>query len=276
MCANIHARDAYLGIYVISPTNTELRNARLNFGVKIESVMPGSPADLSGLMADDIIFGINSMNIRHEADLQRFMSRATPGQVITVHVAHRNQNVERQLTLATWDTLYRFLYIYNYIQNPWLFIGIHVEPITSSLARLLNLEMGMVILEIRENSIASLQGLEAGDIIINVNGHPTFNETTLTDALNMGLQQQPMNLFVWRNNQNKIVALDLSNNTSDINNSSDYIFILSPNIYDNELYQYHRDKIRQLIDMTPSELESDIQRLEYEIFRLRQRMEGRG
>ena len=159
LCVNVHARDAYLGIYVTAPTNAELRNARLNFGVKIESVMPGSPADLSGLMAYDIVFGINSMNIRHEADLQRFMSRATPGQVITVHVAHRNQNAERQVTLATWDTLYRFLYIYNYIQNPWLFIGMHVESITSSLARLLNLEMGMVILEIRENSIASLQGL---------------------------------------------------------------------------------------------------------------------
>jgi len=272
LCSNLQARDAYLGIYVVAPTNAELRNARLSFGVKIESVMPGSPADLNGLMQDDIIHKINNTNIRHEADLQRFMSRARPEHAINVHISQNGQHLERRVQLATWDSLYRFLYIYNYIQNPWLFIGMHVEPITSSLARLLNLEMGMVILEIRENSIAAHQGLEPGDILINVNGNPTFNERTLTDALNMGLQQQPMNIFIWRNNQNMTVQLDLSNNQGDVSSSSDYIFIISPNLYDNELYRYHRDKIRQLLDKTPSELESDIERLEYEIFRLRQRM----
>jgi len=270
----LHARDAYLGIYIVAPTNAELRASRLNFGIKIDTVMPGSPADISGFVADDIIFKINTTNIRHEGDLQRFMSRASSDDVITVHVSHNNQQMERSVQLATWDSLYKFLYIYNYIKNPWLFIGMLVEPITSSLARLLNLEIGMVILDIRENSIADIQGLESGDIIISVNEQQTFNERTLTDALNMGLQSQPMNIVIWRNNQTMSKYIDLSNNLSDMNNNSDYIFIVSPNVYDQELYQYQRDKIRQLLDKTPSELESDIERLEYEIYRLRQRMEG--
>jgi len=148
----------------------------------------------------------------------------------------------------------------------------NVEPITSSLARLLNLEMGMVVLDIREKSIAYVQGLEAGDIIISVNGSPTFNERTLTDALNMGLLNQPMQFFIWRNNVNKTLPIDLSNSLAEANSNSREIFIIGPDVFDSELYRYPREMINRLLNKPRSELESDIERLELEILRLRQRM----
>ena len=272
LCSNLVARDAYLGIYVEPPSRAELRNARLSFGVKIESVMPGSPAELSGLRANNIIFRIDNVSIRNENDLQRFMSIRSPGDVIHVHISQNEQHFVRQVQLTTWENLYRDLYIYNYIQNPWLFIGMNVEPITSSLARLLNLEMGMVVLDIREKSIAYVQGLEAGDIIISVNGSPTFNERTLTDALNMGLLNQPMQFFIWRNNVNKTLPIDLSNSLAEANSNSREIFIIGPDVFDSELYRYPREMINRLLNKPRSELESDIERLELEILRLRQRM----
>ena len=270
---NLSAQNAYLGIYVVTPNSKELKEVNLNFGVKIESVMPGSPADINGLSQGDIIFKIDSFNIRNEIDLQKFMSLVDINNIITVYFANHIGTMNKEVSLANRKDLHKELYIYSYIQNPWLFIGINVEPISSSLAKLLNLETGMVILDIRDKSIAEVQGLEPGDIIISINHVATFNEKTLTDALNLGLQNQPMEFFIWRNSENFTKDIDLSNRVTDNNTDNNEVFIVGPDVFDSELYSYSREQINKLLNKSKSELEADIERLETEIFKLRQKIE---
>ena len=269
---NLSAQQAFLGVFVGPPTKTELRSAKLYHGLKIVSIASGSPADEFGLMENDIIFKINNDIIRNMKDLEKVISKFKPYDRIIVHFSSNNRVFTKYITLSSSDIQYRELYIYNYIQNPWLFIGIQVESISSSLAKLLSLEKGMLILNVREKSIAFTQGIEAGDIIISVNGTLTINEQTLTDALNKGLLNQPMNVIVWRNNRNIQLKLDLSNSLNDSLNTNE-IFIIGPDVFDNELYHYPKEKIRSLLIKTPDELEIDINRLEQEIFQLRQMIE---
>ncbi|MCL2062830.1 MAG: PDZ domain-containing protein [Candidatus Cloacimonetes bacterium] len=273
VCSNLISMDAYLGIYVTTPNQNELQRAGLTFGLLIDIVMPGSPADVYDLRENDIIYSINNVVIRNESDLQRFLTSINPNETISVSLSRNQQPIIRQVQLRRREALYRELYIFNYIQNPWLFIGIDVEPISSALARLLSLEKGMVILDVRGSSIASLQGIEAGDIIISINGIETVNELIMTEAMNMGLQNQPMEFYIWRNNQRMTKLVDLSNSLNENINSNE-VFILGPDVFNNELYSYSREMINRILNKSRSEIESDIERLEQEIFQLRQRMEN--
>ena len=273
LCVNLLGLEAYLGIFVIQPSSAELRRAELSYGIMVETIMPGSPADVYGLKEKDIIYSMDNTNIRNEIDLHNFMLNARPESNIYVLLVRENQPFIKRVTLRTRTDLHRELYIFNYIQNPYLFIGIDVEPISSSLARLLNLERGMVIFDVRENSIASAQGLEPGDIIISVNNLFTDNVTTLTTALNLGLKEQPLRFFIWRNSERITINVDLSNSLRE-NNQSNEVFIIGPDVFDTELYSYSRDMINRILTKSSSELESDIDRLEQEIFRLRQRIDN--
>ncbi len=276
LCLNVSAQQVYLGIYVVPASPHDLKNANLSYGLKIDSVVPDSPAAIGGLQANDIIFKIDSSNIRSENDLQKFLTQCTPQSVLKISIA-RNKKIEtKDIILADRNDLHKELYIYNYIQNPWLFIGMNVEPISQALAHLLRLETGVLILEIRENSIAESQGLEAGDIIISVNNLQTINEHALTRALNIGLQNQPMNFFIWRNSEKFNLPISLSNKKIDNDTeNADEIFIVGPDIYDSELYSYSKEKINILLNKPKSELEEDIERLENEIFKLRQKIGNR-
>ena len=274
LCNSIIAQQVYLGIYVNEITPNDLRTLGLSNGIVIESVMPGSPADVYGLKDNDIIYKINSVIIRQENDLTKFLSTCEPTDQISVFVYQDRKHVIKQVNLVERDHLHKDLYIFNYIHNPWLFIGINVEAISELLANVLALERGMVITEVRENSLAAFQGLEAGDIIISVNGLITYNERTLTESMNKALQNQPIRFTIWRDSKNIDIDIDLGNALNEHNNNSNEVFIVGPDIFDSELYSYSRDKIDRLLKKSKTEIESDIERLENEIYKLRQRMNG--
>jgi len=274
LCSNLLCQQAYLGIRFSPPTASELRSTKLNYGIKIVEIVPGSPAETNGLILNDIIYQINNDIIRNEADLQRIIAKKQPGDVINIHISNGKQQFTKRVTLSSRNALYHDLYIYNYIQNPWLWMGIQVETISTSLANLLNLEKGMVVTSVREKSIAESQGLEPGDIVISVNSMNTSDENTLTDALTKGLQNQPMLFRIWRNSRTITKEVDLSNNIDHNINDQGQVFIKGPDIYDDELYMYSKDRINSILNKSKSERELDIDRLENEIFQLRQLLEN--
>jgi len=272
LCSNLLSTQGYLGIRVrvdATPASV-LKGANLKHGILITEIVPGSPADIAGLKVNDIIYQIDEKKIQNETDLENIIVKCQPSDVITIHLANRQQHQTRRVTLSNSDTLYRELYIYNFIENPYLFMGIQIETISASLARLLKLEKGMVITDVRDQSIASMQGLETGDIIISINNTPTNDEKTLSEALIRGLQNQPMHFSIWRNSQTITKQIDLSNNVTHQNAKTNEVFIIGPDLFDIELYSYSRDRINNILNKPKSEREQDIDRLEQEIFRLRQ------
>jgi len=70
-------------------------------GVKIESVVPGSPAEKAGLEADDVIVALSGMPIADRMELQRRLSDMAAGEKITVRVRRTFRTVDVDLTLAT-------------------------------------------------------------------------------------------------------------------------------------------------------------------------------
>ncbi|MCL1827174.1 MAG: PDZ domain-containing protein [Candidatus Cloacimonetes bacterium] len=272
VCINSYAQQVYLGIYVEDLNQIQLKSLGIPSGIIIETVMPGSPADIYGLFDNDIITKINNTTIKNEKDLTRFLFSCKPNDIINITTLQQKRYVVRTVKLSERENLYKDLYIFNYIHNPWLFVGINVEPLSATLAKVLMLEMGMVILDVRDNSLAQIHGFEAGDIIISVNGISTFSEKKLTDAMNLALQSQLIKFYIWRDSKYHDMSIDLGNSLSEESHDQKEVFIVGPDIFDNQLYNYSRDKIDRLLKKSKKEIEADIERLENEIYNLRQRM----
>lgn len=63
-------------------------------------------------------------------------------------------------------------------------IGIGVTPLTKQLAAHFNVEDGILINEVRENSPAAKAGLKAGDIIVETEGNPIKGDFDIIKAIN--------------------------------------------------------------------------------------------
>ncbi len=94
---------AFLGIVHLNITPGMARNFGLpvDYGVGINSVSRGTPAERAGLMAQDILVQIGDQPLKNTADLIRFLTIHKPGE--TVEVAYY-RNGARQTTLVTLGT----------------------------------------------------------------------------------------------------------------------------------------------------------------------------
>lgn len=63
------------------------------FGAIVTSIANGSPADKAGLLEGDIIAQYNGVSFETERDFLRLVSRAKPGQMVTLTVLRKNQPI---------------------------------------------------------------------------------------------------------------------------------------------------------------------------------------
>ncbi|PJA94162.1 MAG: hypothetical protein CO133_00420 [Candidatus Komeilibacteria bacterium CG_4_9_14_3_um_filter_37_5] len=66
------------------------------------AVMPGSPADLAGLVENDIILEINNVKLDRELSLAKEVAKHQPGDKITLKVCHRGQTQDVVVQLAEY------------------------------------------------------------------------------------------------------------------------------------------------------------------------------
>jgi serine protease Do len=91
----------WLGIRYQAPSvNSLIRQIRSGFGVLVEEVLPGSPAERAGLQPTDIVRQLGDRPIRSADDLHAFISDYRPGQTVEARVL---RNGEEQTLLLTLD-----------------------------------------------------------------------------------------------------------------------------------------------------------------------------
>ncbi|HSR68391.1 MAG TPA: PDZ domain-containing protein [Acidobacteriota bacterium] len=182
-------------------------------GVVIERVEPGTPAEEAGLQPGDAILeyaGVTVLSVRH---LQRLVSETPPGreidlsvnrggrqQQIMVQVGKRQSSVIRPRDLDDlhfdfdWDNLERFRvepgegrsHIFVMSSRPRL--GVSVITLTEQLADFLEVpdSQGLLVTEVVADSPAARAGLQAGDVIVELNGDEVGQPHRLSLRLKAG------------------------------------------------------------------------------------------
>ena len=150
------------------------------YGIVVEDVTPGSPADKSGLQPGDVITEINGHPVHTGSDLVTPIAQTAIGDSVRVHYVHNKQAKEASLVVADRSKLFP-----QTAQNaedqpedsetPSQF-GLHVEELAPDVAHKIGMSKvtGVVVLEVDPASFAEDIEFVRGDVITEIN-HATIS-----------------------------------------------------------------------------------------------------
>ena len=161
-------KRGYIGITLHSVERHDGDPQRV--GVYIDEILPGTPAEESGLKAQDRIIELDGTPVSDGHDLHRVLADTRPNDPIDVTVMR--DGVEQTVTLVLaeqpehdhgkWAVL---------VDEKRAYLGVHIENLNPQLAKYFEVEHGLLITEVVEDGPAHKVGLQAGDIVVEVEGH---------------------------------------------------------------------------------------------------------
>ncbi|RMI27798.1 MAG: PDZ domain-containing protein, partial [Calditrichaeota bacterium] len=84
-----------LGITVRGIPEAELKNLKLDHGLLIEEVMPGSPAERAGVIPSTVLVSINSVPVGSVAQFERIIEEAKSGDILTLKILELSTEADR-------------------------------------------------------------------------------------------------------------------------------------------------------------------------------------
>jgi serine protease Do len=173
-------RRAYLGIAGMRrPLPPRVARALgRDGGIAVAEVVPGSPADKAGIAAGDVIASVDAKPVKTAVELSRRISASSPGTSVTLGVLR--QGGEKRMTVALGQ-LPDSRHSPTARKEPPSAdqgttgrgrgeepdIGLKLAPADSIPGAG---EQGVIVTGIDPTGVAAEQGLELGDVILEVNG----------------------------------------------------------------------------------------------------------
>lgn len=189
----------YLGII----TDPEVRT-----GVRVQSVVLGTPAYEAGLRQGDYIRSINGMMIKRSLDFRRALQWTGAGGTARFSVASDDEIKELSAKLIPYPMKEKASFAMALeIPRVWqaddsqsrseqvriypvpiptrLDLGLDVDPVTPQLAKFLKspVSHGLLVKEVLEGSPAQKFGFSAGDILVEINGVGLASSHKLTEVV---------------------------------------------------------------------------------------------
>jgi serine protease Do len=154
-----------------------LKSLGAPYGVVIEGVEPGSPAEKAGLKGGDVISAVNGQAVKTGNDLVNPIASAAIGSKVKITYYRDRQQKETSATVE--DRTHVFPNTAGRVSNtpdeaaPSEF-GLHVESLTPERAQRVGVEAqkGVLVSEVEPTSFADDVGFAPGDVISQVNEQP--------------------------------------------------------------------------------------------------------
>src|SRR5215469_14481988 len=151
-----------------------LKSLGAPYGVVIEGVEPGSPAEKAGLKGGDVITAINGAAVKTGNDLVNPIASATIGSKVKITFYRDKQ--QKETTATVEDRTRVFPNTQGRVNStpedsaPAEF-GLHIESLTPARAERVGIEgiKGVVVTEVEPASFADDTGFQSGDVIAAVN-----------------------------------------------------------------------------------------------------------
>jgi len=148
------------------------------YGIVVEDVAPGSPADKVGIKPGDVITRINGQPVHNGSDLVNPIAQTPIGQSVSVQYIRDKQTKDATLTVADRSKIFPQTAEDaeeqpGEVEEPGQ-LGAHVEDLTADLARKLGMPKatGVIVTEVEPATFAEDIGLLRGDVITEVNHAP--------------------------------------------------------------------------------------------------------
>jgi serine protease Do len=194
-----HVRRAWLGIatQTLSPELARALGARDTAGILVADVSPDGPAAAAGLRSGDIVTAIDGTAIASRARLDRVVDDLAPGR--TVRLSVRRAAVARVIRVTLGDEPDEWKLPPDLARARKL-LGIGARALTPT--------MGVVAADVEPMSPAGQAGLEAGDVLREINGRLIRTLRDFQDAMRSVKTGTPVLMLVQRGDAAVYVALE--------------------------------------------------------------------
>lgn len=181
---NGNVSRGWLGVHIqdITPDLVQAFDLENSKGSLVAKVVNGSPAQKAGLQQGDVIVSFNESLIENSSDLRNKVGLAQPNTKAALKVVRKGMMKEIAVDLGLLPKS-------NEGTNPALpetnFLGIELQNLTPELAKKLNTaqDSGVLIAQVKPDSVAHQAGLKAGFIIQEVNRQPVRDIPSFQEAV---------------------------------------------------------------------------------------------
>jgi C-terminal processing protease CtpA/Prc len=183
-------KRAFLGVVLDEVTE----GAAVDYGVKagqgalVRKVTSDSPAEEAGLRANDIIVKFDGSPVESADSLKEMLGKKSSGDVVQLGIIRggKEQSIEVTLRARQASKRIEVRTESDEEKGDWplprmpkapkrAFAGVHLQELSEGLAKYFSVEKGVLISDVEEGSPAEKAGIEAGDVIIRVDGVATDN-----------------------------------------------------------------------------------------------------
>ena len=172
----------------------------------VTEVAENSPAAEAGVKTGDIILEFNGKPLPKSQDLRYLVADTPPGQKVTLKI-FRDKN-ERVIT-ARVNELPEEREIVSQADGKDPELGLRIQKVTPELSKRhgLNNTKGLIVVEVQPGSPADLAGIEAGDVIREVNQRPVNTVKDFEQSVRQGNRSDRVQLLVQRGDNSVFFAL---------------------------------------------------------------------
>jgi serine protease Do len=175
----------YLGLYGqnITPDMAELMGLKSPEGVVVAQVEPGSPADKGGLKGHDVIVEMNGKKVESYDRFRNEIAMMKPGNTVRLNILRDNKPMELTITLGERPST--TVQVEKQDAEPQQSLGITVQNLTKDLADQFKYPVGegVIVSQVTPGGPAADQGIQAGDLILSVNGQKVNSVSEFADAV---------------------------------------------------------------------------------------------
>lgn len=178
-------------------------------GVLVNSVNPGGPADHAGLKTGDLIVKMNGRDVSDANDLRNAVAATPPGTEVTLTISRNGSQQDLRVKLGELTSAASAAGPEGEDGGGNLKLGMTVAPLTPDLAEQAGVPRGtrgVVVEAIEPNGAAAQAGIQAGDVIQQVNGQRVTSTEDVQSALAKSGNRPPL-LLINRGGQTVFVPV---------------------------------------------------------------------
>jgi serine protease Do len=192
----------YLGISLndVTPANAHFFNLQEATGAIVSQVTPNSPASKGGLHQGDVISQVNGQKVVNGSALQVAVSQIAPGSNISLAVLRDGKPMTLNVTVGRYQKNADVADNSGDGSPQSGKLGLAVSDLTSDVRQQINAPdqlSGAVVQNVRPASPAEDAGLQPGDVILEVDRHPTTSASQFVNEVHQNPAGKDILLLVW-------------------------------------------------------------------------------
>ena len=194
-----------VSIQTVTPEIARAFDLKESEGALVGDVVPNSPADKGGIKRGDIIVSFDGKSVKRANDLPMIVAEIASGKTVDVKLLRNGKEIAMKVTVEEMSENK----IASQMGSPQQTLGITVDDINPKWQRMFHLKdkTGVVVIDILPASPADNAGIQAGDIIKEINRKPIRNITEFTTLLSQMEKDKPELFLIKRGAQTFYVSI---------------------------------------------------------------------